>query len=84
MLRAVLRTQVHKIKNVKYYSAVLSKQDGVLFPHRDDFPNRHIGPRESDIIKMLDTLGFKVKLCLESVDCYVYISISNEHPYIHF
>lgn len=47
-------------KSVRSYSPAISKQDGPLFPPKDDFPSRHIGPRERDIVSMLDTLGFKV------------------------
>lgn len=32
----------------------------VLFPTKSDFPSRHIGPRKTDVVAMLDTLGFKV------------------------
>lgn len=35
-----------------------SKSDN-LFPGREDFPSRHIGPRDQDIVTMLDTLGYK-------------------------
>ncbi|XP_017483776.1 PREDICTED: glycine dehydrogenase (decarboxylating), mitochondrial-like [Rhagoletis zephyria] len=31
----------------------------VLFPSKSDFPSRHIGPRKTDVVSMLDTLGFK-------------------------
>lgn len=31
-----------------------------LFPERVDFPSRHIGPRDQDIVTMLDSLGYKV------------------------
>lgn len=31
-----------------------------LFPERVDFPSRHIGPRDQDIVTMLDLLGYKV------------------------
>lgn len=37
------------------------RPDEPLFPHKDEFPSRHIGPRDRDIITMLDLLGFKVK-----------------------
>lgn len=33
----------------------------VLFPVRDEFPERHIGPRDHDVITMLDLLGYKVR-----------------------
>jgi len=32
----------------------------VLFPTKSDFPSRHIGPRKTDVVTMLDTLGYKV------------------------
>lgn len=31
-----------------------------LFPKLEDFPSRHIGPRDHDIVTMLDLLGYKV------------------------
>ena len=31
----------------------------VMFPSKSDFPSRHIGPRKTDVVAMLDTLGFK-------------------------
>ncbi|KAJ8946992.1 hypothetical protein NQ318_019073, partial [Aromia moschata] len=43
----------------RYLSGSPPKPEGPLFPHKDEFPSRHIGPRDSDIITMLDTLGFK-------------------------
>lgn len=33
----------------------------VLFPTKSDFPSRHIGPRKTDVVAMLDTLGYKVR-----------------------
>lgn len=33
-----------------------------LFPRKEDFPSRHIGPREHDQTAMLDLLGFKVRV----------------------
>lgn len=30
-----------------------------LFPHKSSFPARHIGPRKTDVVSMLDLLGFK-------------------------
>ncbi|KAH9629048.1 hypothetical protein HF086_007533 [Spodoptera exigua] len=35
-----------------------SKSDS-LFPERVDFPSRHIGPRDQDVVTMLDLLGYK-------------------------
>lgn len=34
-----------------------------LLPSKADFPSRHIGPRDHDIVTMLDLLGFKVSIC---------------------
>lgn len=31
-----------------------------VFPNKTDFPARHIGPRKTDVVSMLDLLGFKV------------------------
>lgn len=31
-----------------------------VFPHKTDFPSRHIGPRKTEVVAMLDTIGFKV------------------------
>lgn len=39
--------------------ATLPVED-VLFPTKSDFPSRHIGPRKTDVVTMLDTIGFKV------------------------
>lgn len=35
-----------------------------VFPHKTDFPSRHIGPRKTDVVAMLDSLGFKVRLAV--------------------
>lgn len=40
--------------------ATQSSKSDSLFPERADFPNRHIGPRDQDIVTMLDLLGYKV------------------------
>lgn len=39
-----------------------SQISDVLFPSKSDFPSRHIGPRKTDVVTMLDTLGYKVDL----------------------
>ncbi|XP_023029095.2 glycine dehydrogenase (decarboxylating), mitochondrial [Leptinotarsa decemlineata] len=61
MYRVIIRTKkCAKLANpIRLLSAVPPKTEGPLFSTKDDFPNRHIGPRESDIITMLDTLGYK-------------------------
>ncbi|KAL4706546.1 hypothetical protein ACJJTC_015744 [Scirpophaga incertulas] len=37
----------------------VSSGSDILFPERADFPGRHIGPRDQDIVTMLDLLGYK-------------------------
>lgn len=32
-----------------------------IFPNKSEFPTRHIGPRKTDVVLMLDSLGFKVQ-----------------------
>lgn len=73
MLRAVIRVQNYKNSCLRYFSAALLKQEGPLFPPKDDFPGRHIGPRDTDISCMLDTLGFKVKLL--NTECLFYVRL---------
>lgn len=31
-----------------------------IFSTKIEFPSRHIGPRKTDVVSMLDLLGFKV------------------------
>lgn len=31
-----------------------------LFPNKPDFASRHIGPRKTDVVTMLNSIGFKV------------------------
>jgi hypothetical protein len=33
-----------------------------IFQNKSEFPSRHIGPRKTDVVSMLDLLGFKVTL----------------------
>lgn len=47
-----------------------------VFPHKTDFPSRHIGPRKTEVVAMLDLLGFKVSCDKDFMDCidfYVFI-----------
>jgi glycine dehydrogenase len=32
-----------------------------IFPNKTEFPSRHIGPRKTDVVAMLDLLGYKVR-----------------------
>lgn len=52
------RYAVPKLQNLRCFSA--ARPDEPLFPKKEDFPNRHIGPRDRDIVTMLDLLGYKV------------------------
>lgn len=60
MYRVLCRTRkfAPKLKLIRFVSA--SSVEDQLLLRRDEFPSRHIGPRDDDIISMLDTLGFKV------------------------
>lgn len=31
-----------------------------VFPQKTDFPSRHIGPRKTEVVAMLDYIGYKV------------------------
>lgn len=48
--------------NVKRCVATQISKSDVLFPERVDFPSRHIGPRDQDLVTMLDLLGYKVRI----------------------
>lgn len=58
--------QIGKYKNVLDKRKVLADSARALatvreiFPNNSEFPTRHIGPRKTDVVTMLDTLGFKV------------------------
>ncbi|KAF5279233.1 hypothetical protein FQR65_LT03481 [Abscondita terminalis] len=60
MFKLVVRNKFH-LRAFKHFRAYTSsiKTEEPLFPHKDEFPSRHIGPRDRDIITMLDLLGFK-------------------------
>lgn len=64
MYKVVVRSKcfVPQIKHLRLLSASGPKPDEPLFPPKEDFPSRHIGPRDKDIISMLDSLGFKVSM----------------------
>ncbi|XP_072940362.1 glycine dehydrogenase (decarboxylating), mitochondrial [Epargyreus clarus] len=46
-------------RNTKRCVTTQSSKADNLFPGRVDFPSRHIGPRDQDIVTMLDSLGYK-------------------------
>lgn len=33
-----------------------------VFQNKSEFPTRHIGPRKTDVVSMLDLIGFKVQI----------------------
>lgn len=47
-------------RNTKRCVTTQSSKSDNLFPGIVDFPSRHIGPRDQDIVTMLDSLGYKV------------------------
>lgn len=51
----VFRCDYHKGVQKRYLATVKD-----VFPHKTDFPSRHIGPRKTEVVAMLDLLGFKV------------------------
>ncbi|XP_028174267.1 glycine dehydrogenase (decarboxylating), mitochondrial isoform X3 [Ostrinia furnacalis] len=58
-----LQKNVRNVKNVPLKSVrsvtTTSFNSDNLFPERADFPGRHIGPRDQDVVTMLDLLGYK-------------------------
>lgn len=72
-LKRVLKMQ--RITVLKRISATLQRRgfhDNVqkrylatvkeVFPHKTDFPSRHIGPRKTEVVAMLDYIGYKVRI----------------------
>lgn len=51
----VFRCEYHIHIQKRYLATVKD-----VFPHKTDFPSRHIGPRKTEVVAMLDLLGFKV------------------------
>ncbi|XP_017786858.1 PREDICTED: glycine dehydrogenase (decarboxylating), mitochondrial [Nicrophorus vespilloides] len=60
MYKIVARTHrvVPRLSGLRCFSSA-ARPDDPLFPRKDDFPSRHIGPRDRDIVTMLDLLGYK-------------------------
>lgn len=52
-----LRTIGHQWNRTSVRSLATVKD---IFPNKVDFPSRHIGPRKTDVVEMLDLLGYKV------------------------
>lgn len=67
ILKSIVRDQVTRCL------ATTSVGD-VLFPTKSDFPSRHIGPRKTDVVSMLDTLGYKVNWKKIRVACTINVT----------
>lgn len=50
-----LRRQYHSDVQKRFLATIKD-----VFPHKTDFPSRHIGPRKTEVVSMLDLLGYKV------------------------
>lgn len=57
---------IEKIPRKQFTSSTVSNLDRLL-PSKGEFEHRHIGPRESDQIAMLDFLGYKVSIIIQSI-----------------
>lgn len=55
-LLAVLVNQTNCNKQLKRHLATVEE----VFPNKPDFASRHIGPRKTDVVTMLNSIGFKV------------------------
>lgn len=47
--------------HIHKYNSTTATNIERLLPQKDEFQNRHIGPREYELTKMLQTIGFKVR-----------------------
>lgn len=56
-------TQINTKSALNINLRCLATQKNV-FEVKSEFPARHIGPRKTDVVSMLDLLGFKVNLIL--------------------
>lgn len=56
-----LQLEGKSLKNSFRCATTQSSKSDHLFPERADFPSRHIGPRDQDVVTMLDLLGYKVR-----------------------
>lgn len=62
ILRNVPRSMrfVGHLRGVQSIRCLATVKD--IFPNKVDFPSRHIGPRKTDVVEMLDLLGYKVPI----------------------
>ena len=72
----------HKLLKSFYYIRCIGNKDIIrsasttiagnqkdVFFSKSEFPTRHIGPRKTDVVAMLDLLGYKVQ-CLFKYNVY--------------
>lgn len=45
-----------------------------VFPNKIDFPTRHIGPRKTEVVAMLDLLGYKVHNYLWLIYLFLFLT----------
>lgn len=59
-----LKTNLNSIINKNVYKQGLRSASTIneIFPHKSEFPTRHIGPRKTDVVSMLELLGLKVMI----------------------
>lgn len=61
MQRVLLKSlSISNRKSVLSLCIRCSSTQNKIFTKKSDFPARHIGPRKTDVVSMLDLLGFKV------------------------
>lgn len=79
-LKCVENGKISSLKGLRCVTTQNPKSDS-LFPNREDFPSRHIGPRDHDIVTMLDLMGYKVKNRFHYLGTYL-TKIFNYDPYL--
>lgn len=66
MQRNIVKSLILQLGKVRNYNEVQRQSIRCLatvkeiFQNKSEFPTRHIGPRKTDVVSMLDLLGFKV------------------------
>lgn len=60
MHRILVKTLPTKLPKLDLKSVRMLATVKDIFPNKSEFPTRHIGPRKTDVVSMLNLLGFKV------------------------
>jgi hypothetical protein len=50
----------NSIRRIQWKSVRSLATVNEVFQNKSEFPARHIGPRKTDVVSMLDLIGFKV------------------------